>query len=110
MASFMARETAKTQKKQQKHLKLDKPKIEVDCVTFELSVDLGKDYWSDIDNIVDKYLDVQHHSKFGLPTISEDYSLDKEDIILVKDEVPDEDNICMEEYMKEIEKRIYTSC
>lgn len=112
MASFMARETAKTQKKQQKHLKLDKPKIEVDCVTFELSSnDLGKDYWSDIDNIVDKYVDVQHHSKFGLPTINEEYSLDKEDIILVKDvEVQDENNICMEEYMKEIEKRIYTSC
>jgi len=75
------------------------------------SNDLGKDYWSDINNIVDKYVDVQHHSKFGLPTINEEYSLDKEDIILVKDlEVQDESNICMEEYMKEIEKRIYTSC
>lgn len=112
MASFMAKETAKIQKKQQKHLKLDKPKIEVDCVTFELSSnDLGKDYWSDIDNIVDKYVDVQHHSKFGLPTIKEEYCLDKEDIILVKEDIKNQDeNICMEEYVKEIEKRIFTSC
>lgn len=136
MASFMSREIALSQKKEQIHLGLDKPKIVVDCVTFESPSNLaGEKYWKQIEDIVDKYVDVQHHDKKRLRSINECRELsclksehnkdDKDDeddekssvrigsIILIdsleKYKHDDDifDDVSIRSYVKEIDKKIY---
>jgi len=54
MASFMARDRALSQKKQQEHMNMDTPSIIVDCVTFESPANLAGDkYWKQMESIVD---------------------------------------------------------
>lgn len=121
MASFMARELAILQKKEQIHLGLEKPNIAVDCVTFESPSNLAGDkYWKQIENIVDKYVDVQHHDKKRLRSIKECIHEENEcssvkigSVILIDSMdkyTPDNDifdDVSIGSYVKEIDKKIY---
>jgi len=125
MASFMAREMALQQKKEQVHLHLEKPKIAIDCVTFESPSNLaGEKYWKQIEDIVDKYVDVQHHDKERLRSINECRELSsipsdesssvKIGSVILIDSLDKYrhgsdifDDVSIRSYVKEIDKKIY---
>lgn len=105
MASFMTRETALAQRKRQIFHNEEKPRIIVDCITFESPSNMVKDgYWDNIENVVDKYVDVKHN-KFGLETILEENTSEKRKSIFLT-ELNMENVATIGSYILEIDKKI----